>query len=193
MPDNSGLLETIELATGPKGSPAQAAVIWMHGLGADGHDFEAIVPELRLPASLAVNFVFPNAPMQPVTINNGHVMRAWYDVAFGDLEGRSRKPDEAGVRTSMAHIERLIEREVQRGVNALAGATITQGVLVADLALTTTPQRVTHGLGREPVGVFMVKGQTGAFDIVWTQDTNPGRFLQLAASAGTPTVSVWVF
>jgi len=84
-------------------------------------------------------------------------------------------------------------REVQRGVNALAGATITQGVLVADLALTTTPQRVTHGLGREPVGVFIVKGQTGAFDIVWTQDTNPGRFLQLAASAGTPTVSVWVF
>jgi len=133
MPDNSGLLETIELATGPKGSPAQAAVIWMHGLGADGHDFEAIVPELRLPASLAVNFVFPNAPMQPVTINNGHVMRAWYDVAFGDLEGRSRKPDEAGVRTSMAHIERLIEREVQRGVPAerIALAGFSQGGAIA--------------------------------------------------------------
>lgn len=84
-------------------------------------------------------------------------------------------------------------REVQRGVNALAGAPITSGVLVPNIALTTTPQRVTHGLGREPVGVFMVAGQTGAFDIVWSQDTNPARFLQLAASAGTPTVSVWVF
>jgi len=84
-------------------------------------------------------------------------------------------------------------REVQRGVNALAAASITSGVLVPDIALTTTPQRVTHGLGREPVGVFMVKGQTGAFDVVWSQDTNPARFLQLSASAGSPTVSVWVF
>lgn len=83
-------------------------------------------------------------------------------------------------------------RELQRGVTA-ASTGITQGVLVADIALTTTPQRVTHALGREPVGVFMVAGQTGAFDIVWSQDTNPARFLQLAASAGTPTVSVWVF
>jgi hypothetical protein len=84
-------------------------------------------------------------------------------------------------------------REVQRGVNALANAAITRGVLLGSVALTTTPTRVLHGLGRSPVGVFMVAGQTGAFDIVWTQDTNPARFLQLAASAGTPTVSVWVF
>jgi phospholipase/carboxylesterase len=133
MPGSTELLETIELATGPKGSVPRAAVIWMHGLGADGHDFEAIVPELRLPPSLAVNFVFPNAPMQPVTINNGHVMRAWYDVAFGDLEGRSRKPDEAGVRASVAHIERLIAREVARGVPSerIAIAGFSQGGAVA--------------------------------------------------------------
>lgn len=84
-------------------------------------------------------------------------------------------------------------RELSRGVEALQSAPIATGVLVADVTLTTTPQRVTHGLGRAPVGVFMVAGQTGAFDIVWSQDTNPARFFQLAASAGTPTVSVWVF
>ena len=91
------------------------------------------MPELRLPASMAINFVFPNAPMQPVTINNGHVMRAWYDVAFGDLEGRSRRPDEAGVRASVAHIERLIEREVQRGVPSerIAIAGFSQGGAIA--------------------------------------------------------------
>jgi phospholipase/carboxylesterase len=127
------LLETIEVETGPAGTPAQSSVIWMHGLGADGHDFEAIVPELRIPRSLATRFVFPNAPMQPVTINNGYVMRAWYDVAFGDLEGRSRKPDEAGVRTSVAHIERLIAREVERGVPAarIAIAGFSQGGAIA--------------------------------------------------------------
>jgi phospholipase/carboxylesterase len=125
------LLETIEVETGS--TPPAAAVIWLHGLGADGHDFEAIVPELRLPAALPVRFVFPNAPMQAVTINNGHVMRAWYDVAFGDLEGRSRKPDEAGVRASIAHIEALIAREVERGVPArrIALAGFSQGGAIA--------------------------------------------------------------
>jgi phospholipase/carboxylesterase len=70
-------LETVEIETAPA---PQAAVIWLHGLGADGHDFEPIVPELRLPSSPAVRFVFPHAPMRPVTINAGWVMRAWYDV-----------------------------------------------------------------------------------------------------------------
>jgi phospholipase/carboxylesterase len=127
------LLETFEVVTGPAGAPVTAAVIWMHGLGADGHDFEPIVPELPLPKTLAVRFVFPNAPLQPVTINNGHVMRAWYDVAFGDLEGRSRKPDEAGVRASVAAIEALIAREVERGVPAarIVIAGFSQGGAIA--------------------------------------------------------------
>lgn len=127
------LLETIEVQTGAAAGAATASVIWMHGLGADGHDFEAIVPELRLPAEPRIRFVFPNAPMQPVTINNGHVMRAWYDVAFGDLEGRSRKPDEGGVRASVAHIERLIAREVERGVPAdrIVVAGFSQGGAIA--------------------------------------------------------------
>jgi phospholipase/carboxylesterase len=106
------LLETVEIATGP--SPT-ASVVWMHGLGADGHDFEPIVPELELPAGLAVRFVFPHAPLRPVTVNAGMVMRAWYDVAIQD--GR-RREDEPGVRASQRRIEALIEREKRRGVPA---------------------------------------------------------------------------
>src|SRR5258708_4932782 len=86
-PPMNQLLETIEIETGP--DPA-AALIWMHGLGADGNGFAPIVPELGLGNLPAVRFIFPHAPMQPVTLNNGQVMRAWYDVSFGDLEGRSR-------------------------------------------------------------------------------------------------------
>jgi phospholipase/carboxylesterase len=123
-------LETIEIETG---KIPTAAIIWMHGLGADGNDFVPIVGELGLNSGPAVRFVFPHAPMRPVTINNGFVMRAWYDVAFGDLEGKSRKPDEQGVRDSEAQIGALIEREVKRGIPAtsivLAG--FSQGGAIA--------------------------------------------------------------
>jgi phospholipase/carboxylesterase len=106
------LLETIEIETAP--APT-AAVVWLHGLGADGHDFEGLVPELRLPATPGVRFVFPHAPLQPVTINGGMVMRAWYDV-FDDAG--TRREDEAGVRTSERRIEALIARQRARGVGA---------------------------------------------------------------------------
>ncbi len=106
------LLDAIEIETGPA---PRAAVIWMHGLGADGHDFEPIVPELDLPDSLPVRFVFPHAPMRPVTINAGMVMRAWYDVAG---QGGTRREDEEGVRASQRAIEALIEREKKRGLTA---------------------------------------------------------------------------
>jgi phospholipase/carboxylesterase len=104
------LLETVEIESAP--SP-QAAIIWMHGLGADGHDFAPIVPELRL--SVPVRFVFPHAPMRPVTINQGAVMRAWYDVRG---VGGERREDGDGVRGSQAHIEALIARERTRGLAA---------------------------------------------------------------------------
>ena len=108
----SDLLETIDIETGRE---PRAAVIWLHGLGADGHDFEPIVPELGMPAAAPpVRFVFPHAPLQPVTINGGAVMRAWYDVT-GD--GRQ---DAAGVRSSQARVEALIARERARGVAARA-------------------------------------------------------------------------
>jgi len=121
------LLECIERETGPNPT---AAVIWMHGLGADGSDFVPIVKEMRLPPSLAIRFVFPHAPVRPVTLNNGFRMRAWYDLAAGDI---TRRADLAGVRTSQAQIEALIAREKARGIKArrtvLAG--FSQGGVVA--------------------------------------------------------------
>jgi phospholipase/carboxylesterase len=107
-------LEAIEIET--TASPA-ASVIWMHGLGADGHDFVDIVPELSLPARPGVRFVFPHAPMRPVTINGGYVMRAWYDIRD---DGGARREDPAGVRASQKSIEALIQREKERGVPAAA-------------------------------------------------------------------------
>jgi phospholipase/carboxylesterase len=90
----------------------QASVIWLHGLGADGHDFELIVPELGLSPRHGIRFVFPHAPMRPVTINGGMTMRAWYDIRSFDRDGPQ---DEAGIRESGLLLERLIEREHQRG------------------------------------------------------------------------------
>ena len=103
-------LEMVELATGAE---PQASVIWMHGLGADGWDFVPIVRELPVPDELQLRFIFPHAPERAVTINNGYVMRAWYDIRQSDI---SRIPDEAGIRESQAAIEALIAREKQRGV-----------------------------------------------------------------------------
>ena len=102
--------ETVEIESAP--SP-DAAVIWLHGLGADGHDFEPVVPELRLPPRLRVRFVFPHAPLRPVTINMGMAMRAWYDI----LQMGGGQEDEAGLRASQALLQALIEREKRRGVD----------------------------------------------------------------------------
>ena len=123
----STLLECVEVATGP--APV-ASVIWMHGLGADGYDFVPVVKELeinKLPGLEAgVRFIFPHAPMRPVTINNGMVMRAWYDIKMIDLV---RQEDEAGLRASQAECEKLIASEVARGVpkNRIVLAGFSQG------------------------------------------------------------------
>lgn len=119
------LLDAIEIETGPDPT---TSVIWMHGLGADGNDFVPIVSELELPDA-AIRFVFPHAPVQPVTINAGMRMRAWYDVADGAL----RREDERGVRASQALIEALIAREKERGTGAarLVLAGFSQGGAIA--------------------------------------------------------------
>ncbi|MBY0266925.1 MAG: alpha/beta hydrolase [Burkholderiales bacterium] len=123
-------LETIELETA---NNPTAAVIWMHGLGADGNDFVPIVKELDLAGAPGIRFVFPHAPTRPVTINNGYVMRAWYDISFGDLEGKTRRADEKGLRESQAQIGELIAQEQLRGIAAskivLAG--FSQGGAIA--------------------------------------------------------------
>ncbi|PHV11567.1 alpha/beta hydrolase [Chitinimonas sp. BJB300] len=105
------LLEVIEVETKPH---PEWAVIWMHGLGADGNDFVPVVSELGLADAPGVRFVFPHAEMIPVTCNNGYVMRAWYDIL--ELNAISRKVDEAGIRKSRDAVRALIERENQRGI-----------------------------------------------------------------------------
>jgi phospholipase/carboxylesterase len=121
------LLPHVELATGaePKGT-----VIWMHGLGADGWDFVPLVRELPLPEDLALRFIFPHAPVRPVTINNGYETRAWYDIAMNDI---ARLPDEGGIRDSQQAVEQLIARERGRGIDSrhivLAG--FSQGGAIA--------------------------------------------------------------
>ena len=121
----SELLECIEIETAP--APT-AAVIWLHGLGADGNDFVPIVPEIDL-SDMAIRFVFPHAPRQAVTINNGMVMRAWYDITDAAI----RREDESGVRASQQRIDDLIAREQKRGIPAskvvLAG--FSQGGAIA--------------------------------------------------------------
>src|SRR6266403_5028249 len=102
------LLTSIEIETAPNPT---ASVIWLHGLGADGNDFVPVVPELKLPATLALRFAFPHAPVRKVTINNGMAMRAWYDIAAADLNSRA---DITGVRQSQAQLEALIAREKSR-------------------------------------------------------------------------------
>ena len=130
-------LEAIELETGPR--PA-ASVIWLHGLGADGSDFVPVVDALDLPDA-PIRFVFPHAPMRAVTINQGYVMRAWYDIVSTDLE---RRADEAGVRASQKLVEALLEREKGRGVPArrivLAG--FSQGGAIALQTGLRHPERL---------------------------------------------------
>jgi len=163
-------LETVEVATGdaPRGS-----VIWLHGLGADGHDFEAIVPELRLSATLPLRFVFPHAPVRPVTINGGMAMRAWYDIRSLDSSGRA---DAAGVHESSAALEALIDREIERGIAAekIVIAGFSQGGAIAIntalhtdkrlaglMALSTylpLPGEIDNSVGSRELPVFMAHG-----------------------------------
>jgi len=125
-------MEAVEIETG---SPPQAAVLWLHGLGADGHDFEPIVPELRL--AKAVRFVFPNAPIQPVTINGGMRMPAWYDI----LQLGGGREDEKGIRASQGLLEKLIEQQpVPPEKIVLAG--FSQGGAIALQTALRYPKRL---------------------------------------------------
>ncbi len=115
--------DIVEIETGanPTGT-----VIWMHGLGADGHDFEPIVPELVRPGERALRFVFPHAPVRPITLNRGYPMRAWYDIISIERNGTQ---DESGIRASAATVEKLIRRENERGIpsNRIVLAGFSQG------------------------------------------------------------------
>lgn len=139
MSDN--LLPYVEVD--PQGQPT-AVVIWLHGLGDSGNGFAPIVPELKLPTSTAIRFVFPHAPIRPVTINNGMPMRAWYDIKSMDFNSRA---DITGVLESSEQVEQLIEAEIAKGIPAerilLAG--FSQGGVIA-LHLGTRYQHKLAGI-----------------------------------------------
>ncbi len=137
MDANNRILDSVELETGPA---PQWSVIWLHGLGADGNDFAPIVPELVRKQWPAIRFVFPHAPVRPVTINNGVPMRAWYDIVGMDFASRA---DSAGVDESIELASALVQREHQRGVDPgrvlLAGFSQGGAIALAAGLRRTTP------------------------------------------------------
>lgn len=138
------LLPAVELVC-PAGASPTASIIWLHGLGSDGHDFAGIVPELKLPNTLAVRFVLPHAPSIPVTINNGFVMPAWYDILEMDI---GRTVDTKQLIESAKAVHALIEREIERGIDSrriiLAG--FSQGGAVILQAALSCPHPLAGAL-----------------------------------------------
>lgn len=124
----------------------RASIIWLHGLGADGHDFEPIVPELHLPAELGVRFIFPHAPQQPVTINGGMVMRAWYDVRDPDL---TRQEDAESIVASARLLHDWIAQEIAAGIpgHRIVAAGFSQGGAIALHGGLRYPERLAGILG----------------------------------------------
>jgi phospholipase/carboxylesterase len=131
-------LQAIEIETAPN---PRHAVIWLHGLGADGHDFEPIVPELVDRSWPPLRFVFPHAPVRPITINGGMAMRAWYDISGMEI---AQRQDETGIRASIRLLGELIEREVARGVAAknILIAGFSQGGAIVLAGGVRYPQRL---------------------------------------------------
>ncbi|MCL2102297.1 MAG: alpha/beta hydrolase [Fibromonadales bacterium] len=122
-------------------SNPDAAVIWMHGLGADGNDFADIVPDLGLPANAAIRFIFPHAPIMPVTINAGYNMRAWYDISEMNLDSN---PDIAGIEKNSKLVAELIDAEVEKGISSERIVLIgfSQGVVMALHTATRYPKKL---------------------------------------------------
>jgi phospholipase/carboxylesterase len=160
------LLETIEVETRAKPT---AAIIWLHGLGADGRDFEPIVPEIVNPGERAWRFVFPNAPVRPVTLNGGMRMRAWYDIKGLD---RNAAEDIAGFRESAAQVTALIERETARGIPSprivLAG--FSQGGAVTLYLLSRYPHALA---GFMALSCYLPAARSLASERVPANDKSP--------------------
>jgi phospholipase/carboxylesterase len=169
----SDLLECVVRDTGPQPT---ATVIWLHGLGADGNDFVPVVPELALPASLPVRFVFPHAPVRPVTINNGFPMRAWYDFTNADFSSRA---DLAGVKQSQQQVAALVARERHRGIAAarIVIAGFSQGGAIALYAGLREPERLG---GIVALSTYLIAG-----DALAAEGTAANRDVPIFMAHGT--------
>lgn len=173
-------LETVEIETGRN---PDAAVIWLHGLGADGHDFEPIVPDLVRTGERPVRFVFPHAPVRPVTLNAGYAMRAWYDIIGLD---RHSAQDEAGIRASDAAVRALIQRENERGIptSRIVLAGFSQGGALALYTGTRLPENLAGIMG---LSCYMLLGSRLAEERSEANQTTP---IFMAHGTQDPVVSV---
>lgn len=171
------LPETVEVTSG---EDVAGSVIWLHGLGADGHDFEPIVPELRLPADLPLRFVFPHAPVRPVTMNGGMAMRAWYDIFSIDRDGPI---DEEGIRESASTLEALIEREHSRGVpyDRIVVAGFSQGGAIASFTGLGYPEKLA---GLMVLSAYLPLQSTIAAELAEAQRSQP-KDLRIFMAHGT--------
>ncbi len=168
-------LPLLEAFEAPTSDNPTAAVIWMHGLGADGFDFAPIVKELDLDGCPGIRFVFPHAETMPVTINNGYVMRAWYDILGMDLV---RREDEGGLRASQQRIEDLIAREIERGIKpeyiVLAG--FSQGCAMTLQTGLRYPQKLA--------GLMCLSGYLPLADKIATERSNVNQHTPIFMAHG---------
>ncbi|TAK78695.1 MAG: carboxylesterase [Gammaproteobacteria bacterium] len=172
-------LPTIEIE--PPAAVPQRSIIWLHGLGADGADFVSIVPELQLPSMLGIRFIFPHAPIMPVTVNNGYKMRAWFDIPATAIH---ENIDEEGIAKSVNSINLLIEKEISRGIApkhiVLAG--FSQGAMIA----LTTGLCYPQALG----GVIALSGCLPLANKVFERASAANHQLPIFAAHGTEDVVV---
>ena len=160
--DLKSLEPPIEIETA---SAVSASIIWLHGLGADGHDFESLVPELQLPKNFAARFIFPHAPYRAVTINNGYVMRAWYDIAMTD-RGYTQNPDH--IVESQEILRSLIETEIKRGIpcERIVLAGFSQGGAIALHTGLRYPRRLA--------GILSLSAPVPLYDVL-LKELNPAN------------------
>lgn len=164
-PDEEVELGSLVIETG---EIPEASVIWLHGLGADGHDFKDMVPQLLIPASMPIRFIFPDAPVRAVTINGGYMMRAWYDI-YEDISPAAEQ-DEEGIKSSAGLLSLLVEQEMQRGIasDRIVLAGFSQGGAVALYAGLTSDRPLAGVLALSaylPLGDQLNESNTRAVNV----------------------------
>lgn len=166
-------LSSIEVEENP---PVNKSIIWLHGLGADGSDFVPLIPELQLPPSLGIRFIFPHAPVMPVTINNSYEMRAWFDIYALDINS---KIDTQGINRSVTSIEQLISAEINRGID-------TRHIIIAGFSQGATVALMTALQYEKPLGgVIALSGYLPMADTLFKNATDANRQLPIFLAHGT--------